>query len=161
VQKLTDPVQIKLYDLRKTFYSCSVGRFEELSKVIQPTSTRFGLLLAADFRQSSTEMIADLASDLLKRGLVYLCAWGPDCERAHDIFDEVQVGHGDVEIEDRNFLMTTWHDKDSLGDATFFFVHSAAPAEPSGGDCSDWIVASVGNADWDRTIKESIRSVLV
>jgi hypothetical protein len=52
----------------------------------------------------------------------YFCSWGPDCERFHDIVDEVLM---EDDVGEQKFagpnsidvIMTTWHAKDSLEDA--------------------------------------------
>src|SRR4051795_13082871 len=54
-------------------------------------SKRFRLCVAADVRSIDTPKLADFGGMALKKGMVYFCAWGPDCERFHDIVDEVIV----------------------------------------------------------------------
>jgi hypothetical protein len=54
-------------------------------------SKRFRLFVAADARAVNTDEIARFATDALDSGMVYCCTWGPDCERLHDIVDEVVV----------------------------------------------------------------------
>ena len=80
------------------------------------------LFIAADSSKVSAAEISDIAEKLLQRGLRYVCTWGPDCERVHDIFDETIVGDGS---ETYNFQpMTTWHDE-PFGEALYFFLSSA------------------------------------
>ena|ERR1700736_6744226 len=81
------------------------------------------IFIAADSREVSTDEIARIAERLLQQGVRYVCVWGPDCERVHDIFDEMYVGKGD---EPYKFdLMTTWHKNDSIGEALWFFLNCA------------------------------------
>src|SRR3954466_9109316 len=83
-----------------------------------PTSTqlpsgRFRLFVAADTSNLSSDVISEFASAALSKGMVYFCAWGSDCERLHDIVDEVIV---EDDIGERRFVgptptdvvITTW-----------------------------------------------------
>ena len=51
-------------------------------------SMRFRLFVAADVMGVAVDVIGEFAHSALTRGMVYFCAWGPDCERFHDIVDE-------------------------------------------------------------------------
>jgi hypothetical protein len=77
-------------------YSEFVTEFSELEHVAFP-SKHTVLLIAADAHNISTETISRIAQKFLAAGLIQVCVWGPDCERVHDIFDEVHVGDGSVE----------------------------------------------------------------
>lgn len=39
----------------------------------------------------STKTVSEFAQAALKSGMVYSAGWGLDCERSHDIVDEVVV----------------------------------------------------------------------
>ena len=72
------------------------GCVVELARLTWPVALqipmgRFRLFVAADTTATTTEALADFAYTSLKRGMVYFCAWGPSCERFHDIVDEVIV----------------------------------------------------------------------
>jgi len=77
-----------------------------------------------------------VAHSALKSGMVYFCAWGPDCERFHGIVDEVVV---EDDIGERLFfgknrsdtIMTTWHDDEPLNEALDFFVNLTCPTAGS------------------------------
>jgi hypothetical protein len=62
--------------------------------VVEGATEGFALFLAIDGSKLSTADIADFASYTIDRGLFWVSVWGPDCERVHDIFDEVDVGEG-------------------------------------------------------------------
>ena len=64
----------------------------------------------------STIEISDIANWALDQGAVYVCVWGPDCERVHDIIDEVIVNRNPGET-DEDVIMTTWHDDEALNEA--------------------------------------------
>jgi hypothetical protein len=137
----------------KDLYLCSTAEIESLVAVVAPSSQHFGLLLALDAMSIESERIGSVAEKILRKGLVYLSAWGPDCERVHDIFDEVEIGR-DPE-QGKPVVMTTWHADESLEEAVWFFVNAAFSDEAYASSCSDWILASVGNRDWEKAIRES------
>lgn len=52
----------------------------------------FCVLLACDALGVSVDAVSDAIESLLERGMAYLCSWGPDCERVHDITDSPDRG---------------------------------------------------------------------
>jgi hypothetical protein len=44
------------------------------------------------FTHLSTQAVADFTLAALNQGMVYFCSWGPECERFHDIVDDVILG---------------------------------------------------------------------
>ena len=60
-------------------------------------------------RRPSVDLLARVGESFLDAGLVVVCVWGPDCERVHDVFDEVYVGDGTIERDSP--MMSTWHDE--------------------------------------------------
>jgi len=154
--------------LDKQLYICACNSISEVANKITPTSRCFGLLLAMDARQIDSRKISDLADKILGAGLVYLCAWGPDCERVHDLFDERyltrELGPGPwIDQKETSkwddVVMTTWHDDESLEEALWFFVHSAVPTASYRQACTDWVVAVLGNAEWEQEIRSKITKV--
>ncbi|MGC1490061.1 MAG: hypothetical protein WA798_01730, partial [Candidatus Acidiferrum sp.] len=120
---------------------------------VQPSSKHFGLFLALDAVAIDVERIRRVAEKLLRRGLVYLCTWGSDCERVHDIFDEVDV-RMDPE-QQKPVVMTTSHSDESIEEAVWYFVNCAFSEEAYLPTCLDWIFAPVGNREWEKAIRES------
>jgi RsiW-degrading membrane proteinase PrsW (M82 family) len=134
----------------KRLFSVDAASFAAIVNLI-PKTQSFGLLLACDARNLSAETISKVAKAMYTRGLCYLCTWGPDCERVHDIFDETGV-----EID--AFAMTTWHDHEPVEDVVWFFLFGAI-AEQSGPtkiDDADWIAVSVANQDWLQKIEVAL-----
>jgi hypothetical protein len=79
--------------LRRAIYSLHVSTPEELAVEV-PTKlpgARFVLFLAWDARGVPDETIFTLAQRLVRAGLSYIVAWGPDCERVHDVFDDAAI----------------------------------------------------------------------
>jgi len=140
----------------------------ELTSLIWPPSlslpaTRFRLLVAADMREAEDSAIAQFASAALSAGMVYFCAWGPECERFHDIVDSV------LENDDKgarryagprsdDVVMTTWHDDESLEEALDFFAICAVPTDGLTPDSNFRLVMCVDNPGWAATAAQFLRS---
>jgi hypothetical protein len=124
-------------------------------------SRRFRLFVAADVTGTPTEVISAFAHAALRAGMVYFCAWGPDCSRFHDIVDLVIVQD---ELDDRLFVgaseadtvMTTWHEKESLTEALDFFITLAYPTDGFETDSNYWVAVSLDNAEWAATIRRQL-----
>jgi hypothetical protein len=158
MEKLASNVKSEIFELvpkypPKDLYLCLIGDIELLGAAVMPSSRHFGLFLALDAGMIGAETIRRVAEDLLRQGLVCLCAWGPDCERVHDIFDEVDVAM-DPE-PNKPVVMTTWHSDESLEEAVWFFVNSAFSDEAYAPTCRDWIFAPVANREWEKSIRDS------
>ena len=65
-------------------FSEFIPDFAALEHVALP-SAHTVMLIAADAREVATETIARAAERLLANGLIYICIWGPDCKRVHDM----------------------------------------------------------------------------
>jgi hypothetical protein len=143
----------------KDIYLCPSTAIDALAGQITPSSQNFGLLLAMDAQSFDVGQIGELAEKLASKGLAYLCAWGQDCERVHDIFDETFVQR-DLEQKEDNVVMTTWHANDSLEETLWYFMNCAFADQGYERTCQEWIVAPIGNAEWEqriRTVFEELR----
>jgi hypothetical protein len=140
----------------------------ELAELKWPTAhnlptKRLRLFVAADVTELSADALADFAWAALCSGMVYFCAWGRDCERFHDIVDEVVVQDA---LGDRRFVgptandtvMTTWHEHESLNEALDFFTGSAIPTQGFATDSSLRLVICIGNPDWADTASHVLQS---
>jgi hypothetical protein len=104
----------------------------------------------------SNRVLLERAEQLLMRGAVYICAWGPDCERVHDCFDRVIVDKKLDCADERQVIMTTWHRNEPLKEAVWFFRYCAHPTEAYAPDCTHWIALTIGNHAWADQIEEEI-----
>src|SRR5229473_3161696 len=84
-------------------------------------------------------------------------SWGPDCERVHDNFDQIAVLR-DLEQKDDNVIMTTWHSDESLEEGVWFLVNCAFPTQAYEESCKAWIVAPIGNAEWEQRIRAAFEA---
>jgi hypothetical protein len=106
--------------------------------------SHFVCLLSWNATRAEAAAIAGFAEKLLTLGCVYFCCRGADCERVHDVIDQVLVGDGSTNVTWLD-VMTTWHDKDSLDDAVAFFLDSACPADRYLNECRTALAVTVGN----------------
>lgn len=136
-------------------YSEFVTEFSDLERIIFP-SAHTVLLIAADANMISVDIIAAIAEQYIDAGLIYVCVWGPDCERVHDIFDEVHVGDGSVEPVIT--LMSTWHSDASLEEAIWYFLESARPLDTQLDDTS-YVAIAVGETAWEQTIEKALSDI--
>ena len=140
------------YSIVRRYCIGSVASIEQLPSIIQNVPRHFLLFLAVDATDIQNVELGKVAKALLQAGTVYLCAWGPDCERVHDQFDEER----DPDEVDNCVVMTTWHSKDSLSDALWFFVNCAFPADGFQADSFGWVAVSVGNNEWESEIRANL-----
>jgi hypothetical protein len=128
---------------------------------IQIPGARFRLFVAADVTCTSTQLISEFARSALKSGMVYFCAWGPDCERLHDIVDEVVV---EDQIGERLFvgqspsdtIMTTSHDDEPLDEALDFFANLTCPTAGFERNSNFWVAVSLNNDEWAVEIQQRL-----
>jgi hypothetical protein len=113
----------------------------------------FTCFCAMDARNVTAAELGEFCARLISLGCAYLCTWGPDCERVHDVMDELVVGDNPPQTY-LGCLMTTWHAKDSLEDALHFFLYAADPDEeyaPNG--CGLALCISVASTEWNVAIE--------
>ena len=142
-------------NLGKPLFALSRPEFRRPAETIELPTPHFLCLLAADFTAASNGEIMGLAQGLLDLGASYFVCWGPGCERAHDLIDDVTLLL-DPPIPDDSVIMTTWHTGEPLEEALFFVLCSAWP-HPAFEDSTGCTVAvSVGSTE----IAAQIRSAL-
>ncbi|HEV7504955.1 MAG TPA: hypothetical protein VGS07_08595 [Thermoanaerobaculia bacterium] len=112
-------------------------------------SKRFVLFLAWDAHNASDETVLQLARALVAEGLAYLVAWGPDCERVHDLFDRIDM---EENVEADTVIMTTWHSNEPLEEALWFALSSAWPAPPYDQGCAATVAVAIANNAWGDAI---------
>ena len=72
------------FDRRITLLS--VDHFNEILPLPERVGPHFTMLVAMDGLVETRANFRNVPEDLLEKGLVYLCTWGPDCGPVHDIF---------------------------------------------------------------------------
>ncbi len=126
-------------NIDKPLFALALADFRLPAEAVELPTPHFLCLLAADFTTASDGEIAGLAQSLLDLGASYFVCWGPGCERAHDLIDDVTLLL-DPPIPDDSVIMTTWHTDEALDDALFFVLCSAWP-DPAFEDSTGCTVA--------------------
>ncbi len=124
----------------------------DLATQIGQVGSEFVCLVAWDSRTAGVTEISELACQLLEAGAVYVCTWGPDCERVHDIVDEERDARNTAETA---VVMTTWHSGESLADAIWFALHSAVPDDAYLDSCRATVGISIGAPNWAAEMRSA------
>ena len=131
--------------------------------ILNLPTNRFRLFVAADVSELSADALADFARAALRGGMVYFCAWGRDCEKFHDIVDEVIANDCTGERQfigptAKDTVMTTWHDDETLEEALDFFATSAIPTEGLMPNSNYRLAICVRNPTWSAKARQSLES---
>lgn len=140
----------------RRFFSLGLGELAQWPVDLSGVTAPFGLLLVCDVSGERTSALATVAEKALASGAAYIAAWGPDCERVHDIFDETLISLF-LNRGDTGTVVTTWHAHESLDDAVWFFVH--VPRIDTGKDLSDWLAVTVGRPAWEQRIQQRLTNL--
>jgi hypothetical protein len=122
---------------------------------------QFACLCVIDASSIETRKLRAFCSRLIDLGCAYLCTWGPECERVHDIMDDQTMGENPPASE-IGCLMTTWHAKESLAESVDFFLAWTVPDEeyaPEG--CRHGLAVVVGSKDWATNVERHLRQSTV
>jgi len=104
-----------------------INDLDQLPGIIESPSRYFVAMLIWDAATVDATAITKLARKLIDSGCAYVCCWGDDCERVHDLFDSEWISNGFDPASD-DTIMTTWHTNDSLDD---FIHYSLAHTQPT------------------------------
>ena len=148
--------------LDRRIYSLSTETHEELHDAIAAASQHhFVLFLAWDARGVPDQTVISFARSLVRSGLAYIVAWGPDCERVHDLFDEVDIQENPESNAPGTdtVIMSTWHDTQPLEEALWFSLHSAYPASPYDRSTTATIAAAIASPAWGASIHRYLQDL--
>jgi hypothetical protein len=128
---------------------------------VQIPGGRFRLFVVADVTRQSTERLSEFAHSALKSGMVYFCAWGTDCERFHDIVDELVVeDHMGPRLFVGNSrsdaIMTISHGGEPLNEALDFFANLSCPTAGFERNSNFWLAVCLNNAEWAAEIQRHL-----
>jgi hypothetical protein len=117
----------------------------------------FVCLLAWDARAASVDEVSALVEPLLRAGASYFVCWGPDCERVHDIIDEIaSYPDNDFGVPEDSCIMTTWHSSEPLCAALWFFLVNSAPHEHYQDSTRAALAISIGSSAWAAEVVEAL-----
>lgn len=79
------------------------------------------LLLVVAQEKVNPELRWSACQHLIAAGARYVCVWGEDCELWHDEFDWANLRSKNFALpNERDLVMTTWHDNESLAETMRF-----------------------------------------
>jgi hypothetical protein len=127
----------------RALYATEIPTFEDWPERIEEPVPHFVAFVAADATAASDEQLGAFARKLVAQGAVYVCAWGPRCERLHDAVDAAAPAG----------VVTTWHADDTLDEALWFALFASAP-HPSYVETTDSVLAIVvGDPRWAAQVR--------
>jgi len=86
----------------------------------------FSLLLAVYDTTVTSEEQQALSEQIVRQGCRYAVCTGHECSSWDDSIDSAHIETDpDLSPPDSKFVMTTWHEQESIGDVAEFFVHAA------------------------------------
>jgi hypothetical protein len=132
-----------LYTLSLRHFKIPPGAFKEISG-------HFIACLAMDGTAATDEEIKTIALDLIQAGCVYICCWGEDCERVHNLIDQEDL----ILHPDRPWNMTTWHNDVPLHEALWFSINSAWPDSAFAETTHAVVGMAFHNPDWSDQVSE-------
>lgn len=109
----------------------------------------FKAVVLIEERQSNDWQIV-VSKWLVDQGCLYMMAWGIDCSSWDDSVDYANLevfNYG--EIPDDSFVMTTWHEDESLADVFFFCKNCAVHPTV---DLSNTIIVHATKVSSENTI---------
>jgi hypothetical protein len=133
-----------LYALNLRHYKIPPDAFKEITG-------HFIACLAIDGTEATDEEIKVIASDLIQAGCAYMCCWGPDCERVHDLIDLEDLDLHPV----GPWNMTTWQNDVPLSEALWFSINSAWPDSAFEETTHAVVGISFKNPEWSNEVSEA------
>lgn len=127
----------------------SVSTIEEFNLKALPQLSKYFTLFIANNNEVNKSVYKNKANEIIKSGLAYLCTWGKECKKIHDIFDEEEVSleiDNVVDPNDDNVIITTWHNDESFKEALWYFLKNTLPTEKYYSECNFSLVLVIGNS---------------
>ena len=69
---------------------------------------------------------AKLSADIVRQGCRYAVCAGYKCSSWDDSVDMADLERNNWEVRDDTFVMTTWHENESIEDIVFFFLNNTS-----------------------------------
>jgi len=140
----------------RRLFSLAIPSADALPRLALPPGN-FACLLAWDARDESAETISGIVASLLRQGASYFVCWGPDCERVHDIIDEMASRpESDFGVPEEACIVTTWHASEPLSETLWFFLVASRPDGHYQQSTHAALAIAVGSPSWAAEIGEAL-----
>jgi hypothetical protein len=116
----------------------------ELPDVTQFAPFKAVVILEADY---SDEWQNEVSDWLVANGCLYMMAWGRDCSNFHDRVDWSNLEEHDFKVPDDKFVMTTWHENESLESVFWYSQFCANFSYDEGATLTDAVLLHVSEVD--------------
>jgi hypothetical protein len=143
----------------RMLYLSALSRLTEWPDYLSEPDPHFVLFLALDARNVSSAALAAFAQTTYRQGLAYLCAWGPDCERVHDVFDSTLLADDKIrqDWDEHDFVVVTaWISDESLDEALWEALNASLPHRRYEGTCNALLAVVVGNNTWAEHVRRRL-----
>ena len=88
-----------------------------------PAPFKAVVVIEQDVSDEWRELVSDW---LVRRGCLYMMAWGQDCSLWDDSVDLATLARFDYgDIPEDDFVMTTWHENEPLSEVLWYAAHVA------------------------------------
>lgn len=112
--------------LGRDLFFCSIASPTDIGVVKWPPP-HFVALLVWHADGVSTEAVSRVVEELFSRGASYLCTWGRDCERVHDVAEETDAFPDELASPEDTVRLTTSHTDDPLEEVVDFLLRWTVP----------------------------------
>jgi hypothetical protein len=138
---------------QRELYVLELSSFGAAPPRISLPSPHYACLVACDAEAVPAARLLRLCRALLNGGAVYVCTWGPGCERLRDLFCGAARG---LSPERADSLTATWHATESLDAALWYWVNLTSPAERYAESCRSALAVCVGIPAWSKRIRKAL-----
>ena len=112
----------------RDLYVMDLNSINHARNALRPMTAPFSCLVLWHAANEHADDIGVLAQSVLHAGATYICCWGTNCSRVHDIFDETHVWRT-LDCPEPTTIVTTWHENDSLAEVISFALNTAQSAD--------------------------------
>ena len=141
----------------RRLYSLALESPEEFSREIPLPPPHFACLLAWNAGGCSVASISSVVEFLLRAGASYFVCWGQDCERVHDVIDEiVSDSPAEFDVPEDSCIMTTWHTSAPLPEALWFLLSCSWPDDHYSPSTEGALAVSIRSPQWAKVIARAL-----
>ena len=144
---------------KRDVFFAALPSARRVSDIVLP-SRHFVALLAWNAEGESVGAVSSVLEGLFAAGASYLCAWGSDCERVHDIADEVDAYPSELASPGDAVRMTTWHEHETLPEAVQFFLEDTEPDGYYAASTESALALCIGSGVFAAQVREAIERQL-
>ncbi|MEM7232624.1 MAG: hypothetical protein AAF517_10640 [Planctomycetota bacterium] len=139
----------------RSFSLVTADHWSDVTNGLPLTANAFVCLLAWDATERTHEEVYKVAECVLHAGARFICTWGTDCERVHDLIDDAVIGQEGGDIDP---IWTTWHDDETLEETIDFVLTTISPAERFTAAEQNVVAVTIASRQYSETIRNTFRS---